>query len=468
MTPSTRKVGYALALAAAAIAPSACTGNGALPANHLPPSNAQAARTFVRSLSGSGSNVIQHVIIVIQENRTVDNLFQGLPGANTQSYGYISSGQKVQLGQIRLETTWDIDHSLNAFLMSCNGTGSYPGTDCQMNGFNNEVAQCGAGNYPPCPIKYPEYAYVPASETKPYVAMAQQYVFGDEMFASNVDASSFVAHQYLIAAQSSSAVNFPNSNEWGCEGGSGDTIQTLTQQRKVNYGHRIQVCLNNETLGDELDAAALSWRYYTAATPHGNGAFWSAYSAISHIYYGPDWKKDVESPQTKFFTDVQNGNLPAVSWITPTCPNSDHAGCGGNGGPDWVASIVNAIGNSQYWDSTAIFVTWDDPGGWYDHVPPQKLDYDGLGLRVPFLVISAYAKQGYVSHVNYELASILRFIEDRWGLNTLSASDKRATSPAGDCFDFNQSPRSFQTIPSKRSKYYFMHQPLDPRPVDTE
>ena len=288
------------------------------------------------------------------------------------------------------------------------------------------------------------------------------------MFASDFDESSFVAHQYLIGAQSSSAVDYPNSTDWGCYGPYGDTIATLTQQRKVNWGHRIPVCFDNTTLGDELDSAGISWRSYTTAAEQGSGHLWNAYSAIDHIYNGPDWAKDVISPQTVFFTDVQNGNLPAVTWITPTCANSDHASCGSNSGPDWVASIVNAIGQSQYWDSTAIFVTWDDPGGWYDHVPPKMLDYDGLGFRVPLLVISAYAKQAHVSHVHYELASILRFVEDRFGLPSLSSSDARAKSPAGDCFDFNQPPRAFQVIQAKRRQDYFMRQPLDLRPPDNK
>jgi phospholipase C len=337
-----------------------------------------------------------------------------------------------------------------------------------MNGFNKELVYCGHASEPPCPIKHPQYAYVPASETKLYTEMAQQYVLADETFASDFDASSFVAHQYLIAAQSSSAVNYPNTNQWGCEGGPYDTIQTLTQQRRIDYGHRERVCFDYQTLGDELDAAGISWRYYTAATPHGDGGFWSAYSAVKHIYYGTDWKNDVINPQTVFFNDVQNGNLAAVSWITPTCENSDHAGCGSNTGPSWVASIVNAIGQSQYWDSTAIFVIWDDYGGWYDHVAPKKLDYDGLGFRVPMLVISAYAKQNHVSHVHYEFGSILRFVENRFGLNTLSDSDARATSPAGDCFDFYQQPRQFQVIQARMRKEYFMHQPVDLRPVDNQ
>ena len=426
------------------------------------------SRLVLRPRSVQGINKIQNVIMIIQENRSFDNLFQGFPKADTQSYGYDSAGKKITLGPITMKTTWDVDHSSTSFFAACNGTGSYPGTDCQMNGFDQEAVSCGMPNYPKCPFKDPQYAYVPANETKPYVAMASQYVLADHMFTSNFDASSFVAHQYLIAAYSSSAVNYPNSNYWGCEGGSGDTIQTLTQARTIHYGYRIPVCFSNKTLGDELDTKKIPWAYYTAQTPTGDGAYWSAYSAIEQIYNGPDWSKDVISPQTQFFTDVKAGKLRPVNWITPTCENSDHAGCDADTGPAWVASLVNAVGKSKYWNTTAIFVVWDDYGGWYDHVAPKMLDYDGLGFRVPMLVVSPYAKISYVSHKNYELASIVRFVEDRFGLPKLAASDKRALSPAADCFDFTQKPRKFSTIPAKENEDYFMHQRPDLRPVDAE
>jgi phospholipase C len=457
-----RLAGIAFTLAAAVL-PSACSGSfGSSPASPVVPGVA------ARPRSAQGINKIQNIIIIIQENRSVDNLFQGFPGADTQSYGYNSLGAKIKLGTIGLATVWDIDHSSASFLSACNGTGSFPGTDCQMNGFNNELVSCGMPGYPKCPIKNPQYAYVPANETKPYVDMASQYVLADHMFASNFDASSFVAHQYLIAAQSSSAVNYPNSNDWGCEGGPSDTIQTLTQGRKIYYGHRIPVCFDNVTLGDELDTAKVPWAYYTAATPQGDGAYWSAYSAITQIYNGPDWKKDVISPQTDFFKDVKKGLLRPVSWVTPTCENSDHASCDSDTGPAWVASLVNAVGQSKYWKTSAIFVVWDDYGGWYDHVPPKMLDYDGLGFRVPLLAISPYAKDAYVSHKNYELASLVRFVEDRFGLPTMAASDARALSPAGDCFDFTQLPRKFKVISSKQNEDYFIHRRPDLRPVDSE
>ncbi len=173
-------------------------------------------------------------------------------------------------------------------------------------------------------------------------------------------------------------------------------------------------------------------------------------------------------PSTQFFTDVKNGVLPAVSWITPTCKNSDHDYCDSNHGPHWVATLVNAIGTSQYWKSTAIFVVWDDSGGLYDHVPPKLVDYDGLGFRVPLLVISPYAKQNYVSHVHYEFGSILRYVEDHFGLAQLAPSDRRAISPAKDCFDFSQPPRNFNPIPTFLNETYFENEPIDRRVPDSE
>ncbi len=114
----------------------------------------------------------------------------------------------------------------------------------------------------------------------------------------------------------------------------------------------------------------------------------------------------------------------------------------------WVASVVNTIGQSKFWNSTAIFIFWDDASGFFDPEPPPYVDYDGLGFRLPLLIVSPYAKKGYVSHVRYEHGSILKFAEDVFSLPRLSASDTRANSPASHCFDFTQPPRKFEVIPS--------------------
>lgn len=403
--------------------------------------------------------------MIFQENRSFDDMFQGFPGADVQSYGYTTTGKKVTLQPVSLAAPWDLGHDSISYFQACDGQGSLPGTDCKMDGFNQEAKTCGGPGQPPCPFQYPEYAYVPQSETKPYFAMAQQYVLADRMFTSNFDASSYVSHQYIIAAQAASAVNYPMTT-WGCDGGPKDTVATVTQQR--GYGPRLQACFDYKTLGDELDAAGISWAYYTASLENGQGNLWNAYQAVKHIRYGPDWNADVVSPQTRFFSDIKHGKLRAVNWVMPICRTSDHASCDAADGPHWVASLVNAVGNSKYWDSTAIFVMWDDYGGWYDHVAPPLADYDGLGIRVPLIVISPYAKKGYVSHTQYEHGSILKFIEDRFRLARLSASDYRATSPAGDCFDFSASPRPFSPIPTHMRAADFERMPPDPRPVDNE
>jgi phospholipase C len=446
-------------LAAIAFLFSACNGGAGGGFSPSP----QAVKPLLHSIQHhASSSKIQHIVIIVQENRSFNNLFYGFPGAHTANYGYESNGTKVTLQPVGLETTWDVEHDLNGFVVSCNGTGSLPGTDCQNNGFNNESWGCGRAFEPKCPNSAPPYSYVPKTETKPYFYLGKHYVLADQMYASNLDASSFISHQYIIAAQASSAVNFPSSY-WGCPGGSGDHIGTITQSR--GYGSSIQLCWNNTTIADEMDTAGLSWAYY-ASTYNGDGGIWSAYQNINQIYNGPDWSKDVISPQTTFFSDVSNGKLRALSWITPTCANSDHAGCGASTGPSWVASLVNAIGQSQYWDSTAIFIFWDDYGGWYDPDPPAMVDYDGLGMRIPMLIVSPYAKKGHISHVQFEHGSILKFVEDTFGLQSLSASDARATSPEADAFDFNKPARKFETVPSVHGINYFLHQKPDHRIPD--
>jgi phospholipase C len=135
-------------------------------------------------------------------------------------------------------------------------------------------------------------------------------------------------------------------------------------------------------------------------------------------------------------------------------------------GPAWVGNVVNAIGESAYWKSTAIVVVWDDWGGFYDHVAPQQVGFGGLGFRVPMIVISAYSRR-HVSHTQYEFGSIVRFIEDRWHLGRLGTSDVRATSIA-DCFDFTHPPREFVPVPVTRSRRYFFNRPPSTKPIDTD
>jgi len=404
-------------------------------------------RLALRGLNSTGAGKIKHIVYIVQENRSFDNMFQGYPGADTVSSGKNSQGQRIKLQPWSLAHQYVIDHSDDAMFAACNGTGKIPGTDCRMDGFDNESGYGGPPNR--------EYVYVPHSESKPYFDMAREWVLADRMFQSQLD-ESFTAHQYIIAAQADWTVNLPTSY-WGCQGGPSDTVPTLLPWRKP--GPYIQACFSYQTLGDELDKAHLSWRFYASAygsRSSGTGGTWSSYQAVRHIYYGKDWKKDVISPNWKFITDVRAGKLANFTWITPVCADSDHVNCPGGYGPSWVSALVNTVGKSKFWDSTAIFVQWDDWGGLYDHVAPAYENRDSLGFRVPLLVISPYAKKGYVSHVHYETASVLRFAEDLYGLDQLAPADRRANSPAGDCFDFSQAPRPFLKIEAPLAPKFFM------------
>jgi phospholipase C len=434
-----------LLLAGCSMAPHAFSPGG--------PGVAQFARERETAARATSSGKIQHVVIIVQENRSFDAMFQGYPGADTVSSGQSSTGKTIALKPISLATNYDIDHSAFGFFFACDG--NPPGQNCKMDGFDQEQQWGGPRNG--------QFAYVPHRESKPYFDMAREFVLADRMFTSQLD-ESFVAHQYLVAGQASAAVNIPTRN-WGCDGGGSDSVATLTQSRGL--GPPESPCFDNRTLGDELDDASLTWRFYTSRV-YGSGGEWSGFQAIRHVRHGPDWKNDVIDPQTRFITDVASGTLSNVTWITPTCANSDHPSCDHKTGPAWVASLVNAVGESPFWDSTAIFVLWDDWGGFYDHVPPPYADYDGLGFRVPLLIISPYAKQKYVSHVQYETGSVLRFAEDQFGLARLAASDARANSPAADCFDFTKPPRAFVPFATGYDRQYFMRQVDDHRPPDEQ
>ena len=250
----------------------------------------------LRSLDSTGAGKITHVVYIVQENRSFDDLFQGYPGADTVSSGKDSSGQTIPLQPVPLKDQYQLDHSARAMFTDCNGTGALRGTQCRMNGFDKEFFSNG-----PRSVKLPMYVYVPHKDSKPYFDMAHEWVVADRMFQSHLD-ESYVSHQYVIAAQAASSVDLP-AGAWGCEGGPSDAVSTIRKDR--SYGPSIVPCYDYQTLGDELDRARLSWRFYTSmygSRSSGDAAYWSSYQAVKHIYYGPDWKKDVIAPNWKFIT----------------------------------------------------------------------------------------------------------------------------------------------------------------------
>ncbi len=408
---------------------------------------------------------ITHVIIIIQENRTMDNLFNGFPGADTVKFGLTSTGGKVPLTPTNLSSVhaYDPDHSHNVGFITEFDNG-------KMDGFDRlPVKGCKVKCFP----NLLQYAYVPRSQVQPYWDMAKQYVLADKMFQTN-SGPSFPAHQYLISG-TSSLNGMPDSllaaenalgnkgqrkTEAGCLMRQGSTVQAINPTTGVETP--TVPCFDHRTLIDSLDQAHLSWNYYESWSMNGQAknvtTYWAAPYAIKHLEQSQKDIRRVVSPETDVLVAIGKGTLPAVSWITPSAAASDHSGVTDGTGPAWVASIVNAVGKSRYWKTTAILVTWDDWGGWYDHVaPPQRNAYE-LGMRVPLLVISPYAKVGYVSKVQHDFGSLLKFTEETFGLPSLGFADATADD-LKDCFDFTKAPRPFVPIPALQDATYFMNVP---------
>jgi phospholipase C len=235
-------------------------------------------------------------------------------------------------------------------------------------------------------------------------------------------------------------------------------------------------CLSYPTVRDLLDAGSVSWKYYSPPVNGGEGKLWNAFDAIKAVRYdSQEWGTNVTFSNTQIFNDITYNQLPAVSWVVPDREESDHPGPGPDLGPSWVASLVNAIGESPYWDSTAIVVLWDDWGGFYDNMAPPFFDHwGGLGFRVPLIVVSPYSREampsqpGYISTTQYEFASILKFIEQTFNLGNLGTPQEARANSIIDCFDFTQQPRTFQQIPSSFSKSFFIHKAPSRLPVDEE
>ncbi len=417
------------------------------------------------SLGNPVGTYVKHVVVIIQENRSFENFFAGYPGADAPTFGY-SNGKKLELRPTTFGGS-NLVHNWGSAIPDWNHG--------KMDGFAIEGTIRG----------WPRaYSYVERSLIAPYWTMAREYVLADHMFPTEFGGS-FTAHLTLIAGTDNltprkAEVDQPDGAYGDCDSPPGTTSSTVNEKRKVSIDTGPFPCFDQfTTMAQMLDnppiadtSNGISWKYY--ASRRLDGGIWEPFEAIRYVRYGRDWRRNIIVPQAHILKDPGEGELAAVTWVTPTFRNSDHPGNRSDTGPSWVASVVNAIGESPYWDSTAIIVLWDDWGGWYDNVPPPQLDFRGLGIRVPCLIISPYAKQGYVSHTQYEFGSILRFIEQAFNLPTLGPAtagytDTRARS-LDDSFDFTQTPRPFMPISAPYPASHFLHQsPADlAEPVDTE
>jgi phospholipase C len=256
-------------------------------------------------------------------------------------------------------------------------------------------------------------------------------------------------------------------------------------------------CFSYDTLATLLDDVGLSWKYYAQArtqNPGGSnpgGSIWTAPNSIREICQpdtnytqcmGSQWAANVDLTPSNVLTDITACKLANVSWVTPDGKNSDHAGSANStGGPSWVAAIVNAIGTATkcdggtgYWSDTAILITWDDWGGWYDHeaptlLPPPHGDYQ-YGFRVPLVVVSAYTPVAYVSNDRLDFGSMLRFTEGVFNIpeGSLTFADARAQTDLHSFFQFVLPPRKFHPIPAALDANFFITDKRPPEPPDND
>src|SRR5271165_2546887 len=372
-----------------------------------------------------GMNVIQHVVFIIKENRSFDSYFGTFPGANGATSGEISNGQIIPLLHEPDSLPRDIGHDWISSHLAINNGAMNQFDLISGNGENGNIN----GDY----LSYTQFQQ---SDIPNYFAYASNFVLADNMFSSLIGPS-FPNHLYTISAQSAGAISNPSTGlgpAWGCDSPSNFTVEVLGSNGQITNQFP---CFDVTTLADNLQAAGVSWAYY--GPPQGNpGYVWVALDAINHIRNSSIWTTNVH-PDTEFIADAKAGNLPAVSWLV-TGPDSEHPPDSTCSGENWTVDEINAVMGSKEWSSTAIFLTWDDFGGFYDHVPPPADDTFGLGIRVPLIIISPYAKTGYVSHTQYELSSILKFVEELFGLPPLTSRDASANDTT-DSFDFTQKAR---------------------------
>ncbi|MGB7281351.1 MAG: alkaline phosphatase family protein, partial [Candidatus Acidiferrum sp.] len=316
---------------------------------------------------------------------------------------------------------------------------------------------------------------------------AEQYTFGDRMFQTN-EGPSFPAHQFIISGTSAPAIGStlfaaenPALSPAGCIAALANTVKMIDATGSETSQPPQYPCFDHPTLTDLLTAQGVTWRYYAPSA----GSIWTGPDAIEHICQqqtvnskltctGPEWISNVSIPQSQVLVDIANSQLAQVSWVIPSGLSSDHAASNDGSGPSWVSSIVNAIGNSPYWSNTAIIITWDDWGGWYDHVAPKVID-DGVswgsgyvyGFRVPLIVVSPYAKTAYISHTTHDFGSILKFIETTYGLSSLGYADGPADD-LSDCFNLTHTPVTFHAFHAALKAEYFINDKRPPTDPDDD
>ena len=427
--------------------------------------------------AGSAENTpeipINHIIYIIQENITFDHYFGTYPGADgipaDLKLAYRPGG-KPEVAPFHLNKTalpHDLNHSWQAAQLAYDGgkmdgflwaewprtlhyywQGDVPNIDPDKIKADSGQLESAGPMFKPnirngqfsgkktktAPVGRPPgwvlntLSYYDYHEIPNYWEYARRYTLCDRFFSS-LTGPSEPNHLYTVAAQSGGLVNNP-----------GPAVA-----RKEGVYHF-------KTAAELLESNGVSWKYYDEKPNPRLHSLWNPLPGFKN--FTPDsalMKKVV--PLADFFTDIKNDQLPSVCWIVPSGPDSEHPPRDSARGMWHVTGLVNAIMNSPYWKDTAIIITWDDFGGFYDHVAPPKVDKFGYGFRVPALVISPYARSGFVDHTQFDFTSPLKLIETRFSLPALTDRD-RAANDMLSCFDFKQQPLAPDAI-AKETKLDF-------------
>jgi phospholipase C len=377
---------------------------------------------------------IKHIVIIIKENHSFDNIFGRMPGVDGATTGY--EGKKlVALGVEPDSVPHDIKHDIPSAQKAVNHG--------HMNEFDREHGAIQNGhNY--------AYSQYTQNQVGSYWKYAQTFGIADRFF-STILGVSMPNHLVLISGSNHHLTANPvrhgtQPDSWGC-----DSAPSVKAQFYIGgkYVYK-RPCLNVDTVATEANKANVSWKFY-APTINIPGYVWNTYNAIKPIFYSSQWKTNVP-PTRDFIKDVNAGRLPTLSWVTGQFKYSEHpqnaSECKGQ---NWSVRQINAIMKSKYWKNTAIILTWDDYGGFYDHVPPPHEGQFMVGPRVPALMMSAYSKPGFVDSQTMDFRSILKYVEDTLSLPHLIKYDRTVNS-IGDMLDLNQKPLKPMVLKTPKCK----------------
>lgn len=376
-------------------------------------------RTVTAAACQAPCPVIKHIVIMIKENHSFDNLFGRFPGALGTTYA-MKGSKRVRMGTTPDHFHGDISHDSADTRLAINGG--------KMNRFYELHGAREKG------VDLADSQFSP-KEIPSYWRYAKTFGLADNFF-STIASGSFSNHIVTIAGTNLGAVDVltgPGAPSWGCDA-------APTAHAVIYRGGKLKEvppCFNADTLASEANAAGVSWKFY--APPKGSSGYvWSTYDAIKPIRNSSQWSTSVVPP-TQFDTDVQDGTLPAISWLTSDLQYSDHPPESICQGENWTVARINAIMKSPLWKSTVIVLTWDDFGGFYDHVAPPVEGPYSLGPRVPTLIISPYAKPHAINHLQLDFRSIVKYVENNFHLPQKMHYD-RSVNSISSMLDLQQKP----------------------------